>query len=161
MGDHLPDGRTILNVLSFLSIQGEGMTFTGINHLAVFGAAVAAWLVGAAWYMALAKPWMSALGKSRDALMGPSGKPSPVPFVMSFLAERVMARVLAGFVITSMTVNHRFGGARPMPTVIDVGHWLAVLVIEGASSVPSLREALGPRDQSAISLRLPAASLFP
>jgi hypothetical protein len=31
-----------------------------------------------------------------------------------------------------MMVNHGFGGARPMLTMIDAGHWLAVLVVEGA-----------------------------
>jgi hypothetical protein len=128
---------------------------SSINYLAVLVAAVAAWLVGAVWYMALAKPWMAALGKTREELMGPSGKPSTGPFITSFAAELVMALVLAffvvelgpvtlasgiatgflawlGFVATSMVVNHGFGGARPMQTMIDAGHWLAVLVVEGA-----------------------------
>ena len=125
-----------------------------INYLAVFVAAIAAWLIGAAWYMALGKPWMAALGKTREELMGPTGKHSPSPFIISFVAELVMAFVLAvliarigpvtlangiatgflawiGFVATSMVVNHGFSGARPMLTAIDSGHWLAVLLIEG------------------------------
>ncbi|KAB0266430.1 DUF1761 domain-containing protein [Microvirga brassicacearum] len=131
------------------------MSLTGISALSVFLAAIAAWLVGAVWYMGLAKPWMAAIGKTREELVGPSGKPSIVPFVTSFLAELVMAVVLAGFIVqigtvdvahgmavafmawlgfvaTSMVVNHGFGGARPMLTVIDSGHWLAVLLVEGA-----------------------------
>ncbi|QRM29776.1 DUF1761 domain-containing protein [Microvirga sp. VF16] len=126
-----------------------------INYLAVVLAAVAAWLVGAVWYMALGKPWMAALGKTREELMGPTGKPSAAPFIISFVAELVMAFVLAvlivrlgpvtlangiatgflawvGFVATSMVVNHGFSGARPMLTAIDSGHWLAVLLVEGA-----------------------------
>ena len=31
------------------------MTFTGVNYLAILIAAVAAWLAGAVWYMALAQ----------------------------------------------------------------------------------------------------------
>lgn len=116
---------------------------TNVNILAVAAAAVASWLVGAVWYMALGQPWLQALGKTKDELMGPSGKPSPAPFIISFLAELVMALVLAvfvaglgpvavvsgvatavlawiGFVATSMVVNHRFGGACPMLTVIGL-----------------------------------------
>jgi hypothetical protein len=126
-----------------------------VNTLAVLAATVASWLVGAAWYMALGKLWMEAIGKTQEELVGPSGKPSPVPFIVSFLAEFVMAIVLAllvvragpatvfngiatgflawlGFVATSMIVNHRFGGERPLLTAVDSGHWLAVLVVQGA-----------------------------
>ena len=35
--------------------------------------------------------------------------------------------VWLGFVITTMGVNHAFGGAKPMLTLIDGGYWLAVL----------------------------------
>ena len=105
--------------------------------------------------MALGKPWMAALGKTREELMGPTGKPSAGPFIISFVAELVMAFVLAffivrlgpvtlangiatgfaawlGFVATGMVVNHAYSGARPMLTAIDSGHWLAVLLAEGA-----------------------------
>ena len=40
------------------------MAFAGINYLAVLVAAVAAWLVGAVWYMVLSKQWMTALEKT-------------------------------------------------------------------------------------------------
>lgn len=135
------------------------MTFVGINYWAVLVAAVAAWLAGAAWYMVLAKPWMSAVGWSAEKIArhiekGPEDKS---PFIISFVAELVMAWVLAGlighlgpgqvtiwngivsgafvwlgFVVTTMAVNHAFGGAKPMLTVIDGGHWLMVLVLMGA-----------------------------
>jgi hypothetical protein len=133
------------------------MAFAGINYWAIVIAAVASWLVGAVWYMALGRAWMAALGKTREELMGPSGKPSPVPFVMSFVAELLMAWVLAGiighlgqgqvtlsngiisgffawlgFVATTIAVNHAYSGARPTLTLIDGGHWLAVLVVQGA-----------------------------
>ncbi|NBJ10328.1 DUF1761 domain-containing protein [Microvirga arsenatis] len=126
-----------------------------IDYLAIILAAVAAWLTGAVWYTALGKPWMAALGKSREELIGPTGRPPAGPFIIAFAAELVMAFVLAvllvqigsptlgsgiatgflawlGFVATSMVVNHAYSGARPMLTVIDSGHWLAVLLVEGA-----------------------------
>jgi len=126
-----------------------------INYLAVILAAVAAWLAGAVWYTVLGKPWMAALGKTREELIGPTGRPPAGPFIIAFVAEVVMAFVLAvllvqigsltlgggiatgflawlGFVATSMVVNHAYGGARLMLTVIDSGHWLTVLLVEGA-----------------------------
>jgi hypothetical protein len=36
-----------------------------------------------------------------------------------------------GFVITSRAVNNGFGGRDIMVTVIDGGHWLAVLLVMG------------------------------
>jgi Protein of unknown function (DUF1761) len=133
------------------------VAFAGINYWAVVAAAVASWLVGALWYRAFARPWMIALGKTKAELMGPDGKPSPIPFVVSFVAELVMAWMLAGvighlgpgqatlvngvisgvfiwlgFVITSLAVNYGFAGHRPMLGVIDGGHWLAVLIVQGA-----------------------------
>ena len=37
-----------------------------------------------------------------------------------------------GFVLTSMLINHGFQGQRPSLTVIDGGHWLGVLLLQGA-----------------------------
>ena len=37
-----------------------------------------------------------------------------------------------GFVATTMTVNHRFQGKGWALTAIDGGHWLAVLLVQGA-----------------------------
>jgi hypothetical protein len=133
----------------------DRMVFAGINYLAVLVAAVGGWLLGAAWYALLGNTWMAAVGKTKADLVGPSGKHSPIPFVLSFVALVVMAAVLAefisylgpattqegitvgflawlGFVITSMGVNHAFTSQRPALTAIDGGHWLAVLLLQGA-----------------------------
>jgi hypothetical protein len=122
------------------------MTFTGINHFAVLGAAVAAFAFGAAFYGALAKPWTAAVGMEGKV------KPKPSNFMISFVCELVMAYLLAGlighlgavavvpalmsagfiwlgFVITTMMVNHRYGDARWMLTLIDGAHWLGVLLV--------------------------------
>lgn len=126
------------------------MTFAGINYLAIVVAAVASWLLGAAWYSALGKHWMAALGKTKADLV-----PSPRPFVIAFVAQLVMAWMLAGvighmgqvttpnglvsgafvwlgFVITVLAVNHGFQGHKLDLTAIDGGHWLAVLLVQGA-----------------------------
>jgi hypothetical protein len=128
------------------------MDFGGMNYLAVLAAAVAAFAVGAAWYGILGRPWM------RAARIDPAAmKMSPVPFVVSFIAELVMAWLLAGlmahigpeamsvsgglvtgffvwlgFVATVLAVNHRYQGFGWMLTLIDGGHWLAVLLAMGA-----------------------------
>ena len=131
------------------------MGFSGMSYLAVLVAAVAAWMFGAVWYMALSKPWMAANGwASRAEMLGPSGKASPIPFVISFVAELVIAYFLAGliahlgevtvwralvsaffvwlgFMLTVMVVNHRFGRATWMLTAIDGGHWLGVVLVMG------------------------------
>jgi hypothetical protein len=132
------------------------MAFVGINYLAVLVAAVAAWVLGAVWYRVLSKQWLAAQGKTKADLTGADGKPkSYAPFVLVFVAELIMAWMLAGvlghlgtlnvkdgvisgaacwlgFVLTTVAVNNAFGGRKVMLTVIDAGHWLAVLVVMGA-----------------------------
>jgi len=130
------------------------MTFSGINYVAVIIAALAAFGLGAVWYMVLGGAWMRALGKT-PADLKPEGSAKVMPFIISIVALFVMALMLAGlmghlgdvtirggvisglfvwvgFVITTMGVNHAFSGAKPMLTLIDGGHWLAVLLIMGA-----------------------------
>ncbi|WP_421915611.1 DUF1761 domain-containing protein [Mesorhizobium sp.] len=128
------------------------MDFSAVNWVAVIVATVVAWLFGAAWYTALSKPWLKA------AKLDPSTmKKSALPYVVSFIAELVMAGIMAlvvgamtggeptfvpglvfglvlwlGFVITTLSVNHRYGGFGWELTIIDGGHWLGVLLIMGA-----------------------------
>jgi len=138
------------------------MTFSGINYLAVLIAAIAAWLAGAVWYGVLAKPWVAAQGKTMDEFKAQQAayRGSPMgyaPFIIAFVAELVMAWTLAGtlghlgagqvtlrngvisafflwlgLVVATMAVNYAFGGRKPMLFLIDAGHWLVVLVVEGA-----------------------------
>jgi hypothetical protein len=131
------------------------MSIMGISIWVILVAAIAAWLLGAGYYMVLAKPWMAAQGWKTEAdMLGPSGKTSPAPFIASFIAEIVMATVLAGvlfhmggftvkgglisgfliwlgFVVTTIGVNYAFSKRPVMLTVIDAGHWLAVLLLMG------------------------------
>ena len=129
------------------------MTFSGISYLAVLVAAIAGFLVGMVWYGILGERWMAALGKSKDELL-PDGKPPIATMATSFVSELVMAWMLAGvighidavtvsggiitaffvwlgFIATTQLVNHRYGRYPLSLTVIDAGHWLAVLVAMG------------------------------
>lgn len=131
------------------------MTFSGINYIAVIIATLAGFGLGAVWYLVLGRAWMGALGKTKEELSREQGAAKALPFVISLVALFVMALMLAGlmghlgnvtvrggvisglfmwigFVITTMGVNHAFSGAKPMLTLIDGGHWLAVLVVMGA-----------------------------
>ena len=136
------------------------MQAISVNYLAVIVAAVAGFGVGFAWYWALGKTWMEALGKKKKDC-----KPAAMPFIITAVALLVMAWMLAGlmghlhnasvagvgidpmspaggliaglflwigFVLTTVGVNQAFQGLKPVVTAIDAGHWLAVLLVMGA-----------------------------
>ena len=132
------------------------MHITGINYAAVALAAAASFIFGGIWYGLLSKQWLAA-AKLDESHM--KGGPSPTPFVIAFIALLVMAWMLAGillhlsrggvpltlrsglisgaliwagFVMTSLAVNHAFQGAKSTLTLIDGGHWLGVLLIQSA-----------------------------
>ena len=132
------------------------MTVAGMNWLAILIATIAGFAFGAAYYISLSKPWLAAIGKTKEEISA-EGKGSPLPFIISIVALAVMAVVLAGtighlgpgqvtlkngvvtalfmwvgFVITTMAVNNAFGQRKASLTVIDGIHWLGVLVIQGA-----------------------------
>ena len=89
------------------------MTFAGINYLAILIAAVVAWLAGAVWYSLLAQ----AVGRGARQDHGCSSRREQaahkgtvhawLPFALAFLAELVMAYVLAGMVghLGSVTIR--------------------------------------------------------
>ncbi len=133
------------------------MQFAGINYLAIVLAAVVSFMFGWLWYgVLLSKAWTEALGKT-EAEIKAQGGPSPMPFVIAFIAQFIMAWVLAGiighlgpgevsikngvisaalvwfgFIATTLAVNHTFQGAKRSLTLIDGGHWLGVLLLQGA-----------------------------
>ena len=136
------------------------MTFAGINTLAIFIAAVAGWLAGAAYYSALGKRWVAAQGKTPEQfkaeLAAKQGTAAAwLPFALAFVADLAMAWVLAGmvghlgtvtirsavisalfawggFVVTTVLVNNAFAGRSYALTAIDSGHWLLTLIVMGA-----------------------------
>jgi hypothetical protein len=132
------------------------MQLVGMNVYAIVLAAIVAFMFGWLWYGVLfSDAWLEACGKSREEVNRDT--PSPTPFIISFIGLVVMACVLAGvlrhlgadqvtlrggivtgvfmwlgFVITTMVVNNAFRGAKPSLTLIDGGHWLGVLILQGA-----------------------------
>ena len=133
------------------------MRFAGVDYWAILLAAIAAYIVGALWYWLLGKPWMAALGLTEEMIKGKDKKPSPLPFVLAFVADLIMAWILAGlighlgigqvtlkngvisaafvwfgFVITTLAVNNSFAMRKPILIAIDGGHWLTVLLVMGA-----------------------------
>lgn len=132
-----------------------GAILSNLNFLSVLVAAIAAWLFGAVWYTVLSKPWMAAQGWRRPEDMPKrTGAAAAAPFIISFVAELIMAAMLfgiiqhigevnvrralfsaffiwLGFVATTITVDNAYPGRRLTLTVIDAGHWLGVLLVMG------------------------------
>ncbi len=123
------------------------MTFATMNYLAVFAAAVVAFVIGAVFYSLLSNPWMKA------ARVTPGDNRSPMAFLLihSFVLELVMAFITAGvmghvgaitptngivtgfliwlgFIVTTMSINHRYEGYGWDLTIIDGLHWLLVML---------------------------------
>ena len=122
------------------------MGFTSFSPLAIIIAALLAFGFGFAWHRAVEKPWMTASGYGgRPAL-----KPGPLGIV--FLAQIVMATALAGivghigavtignalitgiliwagFVLTTIVVDHSYEARSRKLTYLNAGHWLGVIVI--------------------------------
>ena len=129
------------------------------NWMAIVVAAVAAWVFGAVYYGLLGKMWVAAQGETMDTLKaknaGKSAAAKAAPFVISFIAEIVMAAALSGilfhsamsgprqgaiagaliwlgFVLTTILVNNAYAFRSLKLTAIDAGHWLGALIIIGA-----------------------------
>ena len=133
------------------------MEFANVNYIAVMLAAAASFLFGGGWYGMLSQQWMEAAGMKLDDIT-PSGGPVLSPYIKAYLAELVMAFVLSGligalakgsgttvwrsmmiatmmwlgFIMCSLVVNHAFQGSKKTLTAIDGGHWLGVMLVQGA-----------------------------
>ena len=131
------------------------MEFAGLNYIAILVAAVASFAFGSVFYMALAKRWMAALGKTEEEIKADGGM-KPSVFALTAVAQVIMAWVLAGvighlgpgqvtpvnglisgafiwfgFVLTTQLINHGYQGQKKSLTVIDSAHWLGVLLVQG------------------------------
>jgi hypothetical protein len=122
-------------------------------YLGVLAAAVAAWIFGAVWYMALGKQYQRALGKDPEQC---KGQPMPVaPLALCFLGELVIAAALSwilarmsavgwmwgahigllfgiALIAPTVVINNLFPGRPKALMAIDSGHWIGVFLIEGA-----------------------------
>lgn len=124
-----------------------------VNYLAVLLATVASFLFGGVWYGVLSKQWMEAVGKTPEQIKAQGTL--AVPLIVTAICQLLMAYMLAGlvghlgqvnfrggvisaffvwlgFVAPVLIVNHLFQGQRRTLTLIDGGHWLGVLLIQGA-----------------------------
>ena len=137
--------------------EGAMMNLGNLNYVAIFAATVASFVFGGIWYNVFSKQWMDAVGTSPERMQ--KDRSSLGLYVLAFVAQLVMAWMFAGilvhlaqggltttlriglisagflwlgFVIPTMVVNYAFHGARQSLTVIDGGHWLGVLLIQGA-----------------------------
>ena len=135
------------------------MHVLNVNFLAIGVAGIAAWIFGAVYYGMLGKIWVAALGTTMEAMKALNANKSSAakatPFILSFVAELIMAFVLwgiifhvgiwsiragiisgvvcwFGFVLTTIATNNAYPGRKAALTVIDSGHWLGVLAIIGA-----------------------------
>ncbi len=124
-----------------------------MEYLGLLAAAVAAFIFGSAWYMALGRQYQSALGLNPEEC---KGKPMPVtPLVICFAGELVMAVALswllarlsvvgwmwgammggiigAGVILPTVVINNAFPGRKAALSLIDGAHWIGVAIIEGA-----------------------------
>jgi len=134
------------------------MLSTG-NIVVIVVATIAAWIFGAAYYTPLGKVWLAAQGRTMEEMQaanaGKSAAAKAFPFVLSFIAELIMAWTMYGllfhmgnfsvrsgvisgaliwfgFVLTTVAVNNAYPGRKLMLTALDSAHWLGVLVILGA-----------------------------
>jgi hypothetical protein len=133
-------------------MEGLLHAISAIAHAAHYAgivvAGIAGFLVGWLWYAIFGRAWREALGDS-------VAKRSPGLYLLAFLATLVMAAMLQGvlvhsklwgvkdgmisgtflwigFVLTSLGLSERFQGRPGRVIAIDLGHWLAVLLVMGA-----------------------------
>lgn len=132
--------------------------FAGLTVWAMPLAAVLSFVFGGIWYSMLANPWMQAAGLTKERIAAGRGQ-TPALMALTFLAQLLMAWMLAGiilhvsrsgvrpsavngmisagfiwlgFVATILAVSHRYQMRPWSLTAIDGGHWLGVLLIQGA-----------------------------
>jgi hypothetical protein len=133
------------------------MGIGSLSFVPVFVAAVASFVFGGVWYSVFSRQWLEAVGMSPERMRQERGALGL--YVLAFAALLVMASMLfgilvhlsqggmspsirvgmisaaflwLGFVIPTMVVNYAFHGAKRALSLIDGGHWLGVLLVQGA-----------------------------
>ncbi len=131
--------------------------FETVNWIAIALATIASMAIGAGWYTFLAQPWIKANGFSDEQLKTIKANETPMIYIMAAVCHFIMAFILSGiiihasgkeitfgdgvltgflvwlgFVATSMSVNHRFQFKPWSLTLIDSGHYLVLLLVQGA-----------------------------
>ena len=125
------------------------------NYWAIFVAALAYFLLGAAWFSSLWKPWMEGTGLTMEWLTGHAAFNPAVPYVIAFAADFVIGFALScaiqltgpltaargvkvafllwlGFVFTTWATEFVFEERSMMTLAIVGGYPLIGMVVEGA-----------------------------
>lgn len=126
------------------------MAFGNIDWIALIAAVVVSYVFSAVFYITLAKPWQAAIGKTDAELKAGT---SPLAYVIAIIGQVLIAYMLSvlmvtlgtgsvagslsialpvwlAFVVSTMTINHRFQQSSWSHTIIDGGHWLGVFAIQ-------------------------------
>ncbi len=84
-----------------------------VNWTAVLVASVVHFLLGAVWFTVLKEPWFAALGTTQEQMMAKAG-PGPIfyPYIVAFLCNVVIARVLAQVIVATSAAPNMFHGIR-------------------------------------------------
>ena len=121
-----------------------------VNWLAVLASVIANMVIGAAWYGALAQPWLDGIGKTREDVQGNQTGPYVVAVLNSLLMAFILANVLSwasvddlasglltgllmwvGFTGFTFAANHAFEGRSLRLWAINSGTYLIGLVVMG------------------------------
>lgn len=124
------------------------------NWIAVIVATIVAFVIGGAYYGALAKPWMRAarIDPSKPMKMTPAmiATSLGMEFIMALMTSGVLFHIYAGaatlrqgliagvllwlgFIVPTLSINQRYEGYGWDLTLIDAGHWLLVMLAIGAT----------------------------
>lgn len=128
--------------------------FETVNWIAIGLAILVSMAIGAGWYGAFARPWIAANGFNEEQIKAVNENSNPSIYVVAVVCHLIMAFVLSGvifhagsaslvngvlsalliwfgFVVTTMSVNHRFQSKPWSLTIIDAGHYLLVMIAQG------------------------------
>lgn len=95
-----------------------------VNVWAVLVAAVVYFALGAGWYGALSKPWMAAVGLTRDDVEAGS---NPAIYLLTFVLEAVTVFTLA--VLLRNSDLSGLGGGASLGVLVGLGIWFALMSV--------------------------------
>jgi hypothetical protein len=125
------------------------------NYLAILIAAIACFLLEAAWYSYFQQAWLAGVGRTREWLMGPGALNPAIQYGTALLAAAVMATAIScvtqltgaqtalrgvqagallwlGFELSAWSTEYVFE-VRPLSLLgINAGFWLIGMMLMGA-----------------------------
>ncbi|MEO1205157.1 MAG: DUF1761 domain-containing protein [Pseudomonadota bacterium] len=133
-----------------------GIAFPGVNGIAVVLAGACSYMFGGVWYNWFGDLWLKSIGRTYEELKAEGGFGAK-PMLIALAAQMVMAFVFAGalsylgkdnvtlvngvasgllvwfgFIMMTLITDNQFRAYGWRLTAIDGGHWLGVLMIQGA-----------------------------